>query len=138
MKEPQISQIRRISQITSQEVNDHTYRVNGAAMEVHRILGPGHLEAVYHEALEHEFGFRGIPFASKPKLTLFYKNVQLKRFYIPDFLVFEDIVVEIKSQATLTKVDHAQMRNSLKCSRRSIGLLFNLGEESLDWHRYVA
>jgi GxxExxY protein len=114
-----------------------THAIIGAAMEVHRIIGPGHLEAVYHECLEIEFKIRNIPFISKPKLEIYYKEEKLKRFYVPDFMVYNDIVLEIKSDRTLTKLDEAQIINSLKISRHETGLLINFGEISLNFRRYI-
>ena len=136
--EPQIAQIPQISQIEETVRDKRTYRIIGAAMEVHRVLGPGHLEAVYQEALEYEFVLRDIPHIAKPRITINYKGIRLKRFYVPDFLVLGEVVVEIKSQAALTKVDDAQLLNSLKCCRQKIGLLINFGEGSLAWRRFAA
>ena len=62
-----------------------THAIIGAAMEVHRILGPGHLEAVYHEALEIEFRLKRIPYVSELKLELEYKGHKLRRHYVPDW-----------------------------------------------------
>ncbi len=68
-----------------------THAIIVAAMEVHRIIGPGHLEAVYHECLEIEFRKRNIPFISKPRLEIYYKEEKLKKFYTPDFMVYKEI-----------------------------------------------
>ena len=106
-------------------------------MEVHNEMGPGHLEAVYQECLEIEFGLRNIPFISKPKLPLYYKERKLKKFYVLDFIVFKEIVLEIKAQKMLTKDDEAQIINSLKTSRHEIGLLINFGETSLRFRRFI-
>ena len=106
-------------------------------MEVHRAMGPGYLEAVYQECLEIEFGLRKIPFNSKPKIQSYYKNRELKKYYFPDFLVYNEIVLEIKAEKSLTKVDEAQIINSLKNSRKKIGLLLNFGESSLKNKRFV-
>jgi GxxExxY protein len=114
-----------------------THAIIGAAMEVHRIIGPGHLEAVYHECLEIEFRKRNNPYISKPKLEIYYKEEKLKKFYTPDFLVYKEIVLEIKSSKSLTEVDEAQIINSLKISRQGIGLLINFGELSLKFKRFI-
>jgi len=106
-------------------------------MEVHRILGPGLLEALYHEALAIEFGERKIPFVHEPRLVVHYKDHRLRRYYVPDFLAFDAVVVEIKAQATLTKTDEAQLVNSLRISGKHVGLLINFGERSLTWKRFV-
>lgn len=119
------------------EKDPRTHAIIGAAMEVHNIMGPGHLEPVYQECLEIEFELRKIPFISKPKLILFYKERKLKKYYIPDFVVFKDILLEIKSERSLTKEDEAQIINSLKTSRHTIGLLINFGEVSLRFKRFI-
>ena len=61
------------------------------------------MSTVYHECLEIEFQIRNIPYVSKPKLKLYYKNNLLKKYYGPDFLVYSEIVVEIKAEKCLTK-----------------------------------
>lgn len=114
-----------------------THAIIGAAMEVHTIIGPGHLEAVYHECLEIEFEGRGIPFVSKPTVQMYYKGRQLKKYYVPDFIVFTDIVVEIKAQKMLIREDEAQIINSLKATHHRVGLLFNFGEASLKFKRFI-
>jgi GxxExxY protein len=119
------------------EKDPRTHAILGAAMEVHSVLGPGLLEALYHEALAIEFEERKIPFASEPRLVVHYKNRRLRRYYEPDYLVFDAVVVEIKAQALLTKVDEAQLVNSLRISRKPVGLLVNFGEPSLVWKRFA-
>jgi GxxExxY protein len=119
------------------ERDKRTQLVIGAAMEVHRELGPGRLEAVYHEALEIEFGLQEIPYISKPTVEIGYKGRKLKKHYVPDFVVFGEVVVEIKSQSVLGRIDDAQIINSLKCSGRQVGLLINFGESSLKWKRFA-
>jgi len=114
-----------------------TYAAIGAAMEVHNELGPGFLEAVYQEALEIELDIREIPHCSQPTVKIFYKDRQLKKFYIPDFICFGDLVVEIKAEKALSNVDESQVINTLKSTRHHTGLLINFGEPSLIYQRYV-
>lgn len=104
---------------------------------MHNIIGPRHLEAVYQECLEIELGLRKIQYISQPRLEIFYKDQKLKKFYIPDFIVFKEVIIEIKAEKTLTKVDEAQLINSLVISRHKVGLLLNFGEESLRYKRFV-
>ena len=113
-----------------------THEIIGAAMEVHRTVGPGHLEAVYQECLEIELKLRDIPFISQPRLEIFYKEQKLKKYYVPDFIVYNEVVVEIKAEQFLSKVDEAQLINSLVISRHNTGLLLNFGEESLRYRRF--
>src|SRR3970040_645759 len=95
------------------EQDPRTHAIIGAAMEVHRIVGPGHLEAVYQEWLEIELKLRNIPFISQPRFEIFYKEEKLKKYYIPDFIVYNEVLVEIKAEQSLSKVDEAQLINSL-------------------------
>ena len=115
-----------------------THAIIGAAMEVHIIVGPGHLEAVYQECLEIKFELREIPFIPQPRLEVFYKDRKLKKFYIPDFIVYNEVIVEIKAEKSLTRVDEAQLINSLVISGHDVGLLLNFGEESLRYKRFIS
>ena len=114
-----------------------THAIIGAAMEVHGVVGPGHPEAVYQECLEIEFELRKFLFISQPRLEIYYKDRKLKKFYVPDFIVYNEVIVEIKAENFLTKVDEAQLINSLVISRHNVGLLLNFGEESLRYRRFV-
>ncbi|NOY60802.1 MAG: GxxExxY protein [Calditrichaeota bacterium] len=116
---------------------DEVYQIIGAAMEVHKILGPGFLEAVYQEALEIEFTLRGIPYQSQPKLPLEFKRHPLKTFYVPDFLCFDEIIVEIKAMKKCGEREEAQIINANKTARKRLGVLINFGELSLYWKRYI-
>jgi GxxExxY protein len=115
-----------------------TYAIIGAAMEVHRILGPGHFEAVYHEALEIELTLRTIPFEHKPKLPIHFKGHELRTAYYPDLRVMGEIIVELKASHALHPIDDAQTINAIKCAHHDVGLLINFGEVSLKWKRFVA
>ena len=84
---------------------DEGYALMGAAFEVHNTLGGGLLEEIYQESLEIEFNLRSIPYRSKKELNVYYKDKELKKKYIPDLTVFDQIVVELKSVGTLTP-DH--------------------------------
>jgi GxxExxY protein len=119
------------------EKDQRTHKIIGAAIEVHNIIGSGNLEAVYQECLELEFTKRNIPFIAQPRLRIYYKGIELKKYYVPDFIVFEEIVLEIKAAKTLTNEDAAQIINSLKISRHKTGLLINFGEASLRFKRFI-
>jgi GxxExxY protein len=114
-----------------------TYAIIGAAMEVHRMLGAGFLEAVYHEALELEMGLQNIPFAHEVALPIAYKNQTLKTTYRADFICFETIIVEIKALKNLSSIEEAQLINYLKATKLELGLLVNFGHTSLEYKRYV-
>ena len=117
--------------------DQRTYAIIGAAMEVHRILGPGYLEAVYQEALEIELTLRGIPFEHKPGLPINYKGHKLNKKYYPDLRVMGEIIVELKASHALHPIDEAQTINAIKCAHHEVGLLINFGELSLKWKRFV-
>ncbi|MCP4198100.1 MAG: GxxExxY protein, partial [Proteobacteria bacterium] len=89
-----------------------TYAINGAAMEVHKILGPGFLEAVYQAALEHELTLRGISFESQKRLEVTYKD-QTVGEYIADIVVEDKVILELKAISTLNKAHEAQAHNYL-------------------------
>ena len=117
---------------------EEVYKVVGAAMNVYNELRPGFLEAVYQEALEIEFHNQNIPFISQPELPVLYKEHKLKKFYVADFLVNDQIIVEIKAQDGLTTREEAQVINQLKASKKSVGLLINFGHpDKLEWKRLV-
>lgn len=114
-----------------------TYAIIGAAMEVHRVLGHGFLEAVYQEALAMEFMERGIPFEQEKVLQITYKGKPLKTAYRADFICYGDVVVETKATGGLTGSDEGQLLNYLKATEMKRGLLLNFGCSSLQKKRMV-
>jgi GxxExxY protein len=116
---------------------EEVYKIVGAAMEVHRVLGPGFLEAVYQEALEIEFGIRGILYIAQPEVKLEFKDHALKCKYRPDFICYEKIIVEIKAINSCGPNEEGQIINALKAAKKKVGVLINFGESSLYWARYV-
>ena len=117
---------------------EEVYAISGAAIEVHKKLGPGFLEAVYQEALEIEFGLRGIPFTSQKNLTVKYKGVVLRKEYCADFVCYVKIIVELKALSRLSGTDEAQLLNYLRATGLEVGVLINFGSSPrLDWKRFV-
>ena len=114
-----------------------TYKIIGAAMEVHGELGSGFLEAVYQEALEMEFKLQGMPFKVQPQIKINYKGTQLNKFYQPDFICFNEVIIEIKAINNLSGVEESQLINYLKSSGLKTGLLINFGQKSLEYKRMV-
>jgi GxxExxY protein len=109
---------------------DETYAIRGAAIEVHRHLGYGFLEAVYQEALEIELQQRGIPFASHKPLTVTYKGIELKKRYAPDIICYGKVIVEIKCISNIGSSDRAQLLNYLKATGIRVGLVVNFGSKT--------
>jgi GxxExxY protein len=119
-------------------LKDEVYAVVGAAIEVHRELGPGFLEAVYQEALERELTTRKVPFESQRPLTIAYKGAPLTKQYIADLVCFNQVIVELKAVDSLTRTDMAQLLNYLKATRLRVGLLINFRSPGrFDWKRLV-
>lgn len=114
-----------------------TYAIIGGAMEVHRQLGRGFLEAVYREALISELASRAIPFQCECDVPIFYKGKQLSMTYRADLICFNSVVVELKAIAKLTAQDEAQLLNYLKATQMEVGLLLNFGSPSLEYKRMV-
>lgn len=106
---------------------DETYAVTGAAIEVHRVLGPGFLEKVYQEAMQIELEARKIPFEAEKLLGIDYKGHRLAQRYFADLVCYEQIIVEIKALNTLSGKEEAQLLNYLKATGLRVGLLFNFG-----------
>jgi GxxExxY protein len=106
---------------------EETYALLGACFEVYKGMGCGFLEAVYQECLDLEFGDRNIPFRPQEQLRLTYKDRQLKQTYVPDFICFGKIIVEIKAVSALTDEHRAQVHNYLKATGYRVGLLVNFG-----------
>jgi GxxExxY protein len=114
-----------------------TYDIIGAAMEVHRQLGNGFLEAVYQEALATELTARGIPFKREVELPVFYKNQQLNTSYRADFICYDSIIVELKTVSHLGKIEEAQVINYLKATGLELGILLNFAAPSLEYKRFI-
>ena len=114
-----------------------TYAIIGAAMEVHRQLGCGFLEAVYQEALDLELAARNVPFRPQLSLAVRYKGQELKCKYCADFICFNEVIVEIKALSKLTGIEVAQIINYLKATGLETGLLINFGASSLEYRRFI-
>ncbi len=119
------------------EDDPRTYAIIGAAIEVHRQLGKGFLEAVYHEALAIELNARRIAFRKQVELPVSYKRMRLQCTYRADFVCFEEVVVELKALRALSGSEEAQIINYLKASGHRTGLLLNFGTVRLEYKRYV-
>jgi GxxExxY protein len=117
---------------------EESYAIIGACFEVYKEKGNGFVEPVYQECLELEFGLQKIPFSPQAAIRLTYKGVELKQRYIPDFLCYEKIIVELKAVKQLTDEHRAQVLNYLKATGLRLGLLVNFGHyPKLEYERII-
>jgi GxxExxY protein len=113
------------------KVNELTGAIIGAAIEVHRVLGPGLLESAYEECLCRELFLRGLKFKRQLPLPLEYKGVHLERSYQLDLLVENYCVVEVKSVDAIHPIHEAQTLTYMRIGDWRVGLLFNFNVEIL-------
>jgi GxxExxY protein len=114
------------------------YALMGAAFEVYRELHSGLSEEIYQESLERELSLRNIPFQPKTELAVFYKGYQLKKTYIPDLFVFDEIVTELKALSALTSEHEQQLLNYMHVTKKAVGYLINFGaSENIEWKRFI-
>jgi GxxExxY protein len=105
--------------------NDLTQRIIGAAIEVHRQLGPGLLESMYQQCLVRELALRSLPFIAQHSVPVVYKGVQLSASYRLDLVVEGVVVVEVKAVTALSEVHHAQTLTYMRITDCPVGLLIN-------------
>jgi GxxExxY protein len=110
--------------------------VIGAAIEVHKILGPGFLESVYEEAFAIELDLRRISYERQHSIDIFYKGKPAKHF-VCDFVIQDVVVVELKALSQLGDIEKAQVLNYLKAAKLPVGLLLNFGTRSLEYKRFA-
>ena len=113
-----------------------TYKIIGAAMKVHSELGPGFTERVYQEALAIEFSDRGIPFEREKEIHATYKGIELEGTFVPDFICYDKIIVELKAVKELDDVHRSQAINYAKIAGFNLSLLINFGESLLVKERF--
>ena len=114
-----------------------TYAIIGAAMEVHRELGNGFLEAAYQDAIEVEFQERGIPYSREHPIPVEYKGQTLGTPYRADFACHGAIIVELKAIKVLTDIESAQVLHYLKATGFQRALLINFGSPKLEYKRFI-
>ena len=105
--------------------DDLSFNIIGAAIEVHRVLGPGLLESAYEESLCRELSLRNIAFERQVSLPIEYKGVKLDCGYRVDLVVERSVVVELKTVESLLPIHEAQLLTYLKLSKLKVGLLLN-------------
>jgi len=110
---------------------EETRKILGAAIEVHRHLGPGLLESVYQSCLAREFELRKIPFIQQKDLPVIYKDLNLDQKLRLDFIVYDKIIVELKAVDALLPIHEAQLLTYLKLTGCKVGMLLNFNSEKL-------
>ncbi len=116
---------------------EETYQIIGAAMTVHQYLGCGFTEKVYQDALEVEFQAQGVSYEREQPIHVSYRGVQLKSLFVPDFICFDHIIVELKAVKELEDIHRSQTINYGKVTNAKVALLINFGESSLHYERFI-
>ena len=114
-----------------------SYDIIGLCMEVHNNLGAGFSEVLYKDALEYEFRNAEIPFEREKKYSVHYKNMILPHNFFADFVVYDSIILEVKSVKAITDEVIAQSINYLKVSNNKLALIVNFGQIKLQSKRIV-
>ena len=118
-------------------LKDENYQIIGLCMEVHKILGKGHSEIIYGDALEYEFKKNNIVYKREVKFNIEYKEIILPHHYFADFVLFDEIILEIKAIQSLSSSEIKQTLNYLAASKNKLGLLIKFGEDSLKYKRVI-
>lgn len=116
---------------------DENFRIVGLCMEVHRILGSGLLEIVYKDALEFELKQHKIPYAREREYAVSYKGNILPHKFYADFVVYDDIILEVKSLSEINKEHIAQTINYVKLAKGRLGIIVNFGSAELQHKRTI-
>lgn len=117
--------------ITQSYLTDLTYRITGACIEVHKILGPGLLESVYHKALKEEFNLREIKFVAEFPIEVLYKWKSLDCAFRCDFLIEDIMVLEIKSVKSFDDIHRAKLLNYMGLLKVPKGILINFNVSNI-------
>lgn len=116
---------------------DETYQIIGILFEVHKNLGKGFSEIVYKDALEYEFEQHKIRYQREKEFLVNYKDTTLKHKFYADFVVFDEIILEIKTVDCFNANHYNQCLNYLKVSKNELALLVNFNSVSLEYKRIV-
>lgn len=116
---------------------NENYEIVGLCMEVHRLLGPGLLEIVYKDALEIEFRNHNIPYEREKEYTVEYKGIILPHKFYADFIVYSDIILEVKSIKEISNDHLAQTLNYMKLADTPVGIIANFQNKSLVHRRLI-
>ena len=118
-------------------LKEESFKIIGVCMEVHRILGRGFLEIVYKDAIQYDFRKQFIPHESEKQYTIAYKEIILPHSFFADFVVYDQIILEIKGCNGLTDEFTRLALNYLAVSKCKLALIVNFGKDSLEYKRVV-
>jgi GxxExxY protein len=116
---------------------DENYKIVGICMEVHRLLGPGLLEIIYKDALEIEIKNHNIPYLREKEFSIEYKGIILPHKFYADFIVYDDLILEVKSVKEISNDHLAQTLNYMKLADTPIGIIANFQNKSLVHKRLI-
>ena len=116
---------------------DEYYKIIGICMEVHNILGSGLLEVVYKDAIEHELKLNNIPFEREKEFKIQYKDIILRHKFYADFIVYDEIILEVKIANEIVKEHIVQTINYIKLAESSLGIIVNFKNKSLEHKRII-
>jgi GxxExxY protein len=116
---------------------EENYKIVGICMEIHRILGGGLAEILYKDALEYEFQLHGIPFQREREYKVYYKDIILPHKYYADFVVYDNIILEVKAVKDIIDEHIAQTINYLKITESRLGIIANFSNSELQHKRLI-
>lgn len=134
MADPQRTQ--NIRRLRGEEINEFTGKIIGLAIKVHKTLGPGFVEKVYEKALAYEFKREKLNFRNQAVIKVQYEDLEIGDQRV-DFIVEEEIILEIKSASKIIELFEHQMLSYLKTSGKRAGLILNFGRKTLEIKRMV-
>ena len=113
------------------------FKIVGICMEIHRILGGGLLEIVYKDALEYEFKKHNIPFQREKEYSIKYKDIVLAHKFYADFVIYDEIILEVKASKDIIDEHTAQTINYLRLADSDLGIIVNFNKKSLQHKRVI-
>jgi len=116
---------------------EECYEIIGVCMDIHKILGPGLLEVVYKDSMEYEFTKKDIPFEREKRFDVHYKDAILRHNFYADFVVYGNLILEVKACAEINKDHVRQTLNYISIAKSSLGLILNFGAQSFQQKRVI-
>ena len=120
-----------VSHVSKSFLNDLTYEINGIAISIHKALGPGLLESVYHQCMAHELTLQKIKFESELTVPILYKEIRIQSTLRCDFFIENCIVVELKGHEKILRIHEAQTMTYMKLLHAPKGIIYNFNVVNL-------